>query len=130
MENEQKYELRFELRPEYLFAELNCDSMSFELARLYIQEVSDKCRETRMLHVIIDRNCPTTLSNAMSYHAFTTFSEMAPPGFRMAIVDAHEDNRKHLDFGTRSLEEFDVEVRIFATIKEAEAWLATQSICH
>jgi len=127
MKDVEKYELRFEMRPGYLYAGLKCESMSFELARLYIQAVADKSRETGMLHVIIDRNCEVTLSNLMSFLAFSTFSEMAPPGFRMGIVDPDENNRKRLNFGLRSLEQFDVEVQIFPDIEEAEAWLATKT---
>jgi hypothetical protein len=124
MEDVEKYQLRFEMRSDYLYAEVRCESMTLQLAKLYIQEISDKCRETGTQRVIIDRHCPNALSNSMSYLAISDLSELAPPGFRMAIVDSNEENRKHLNFGLRSLEREDVAVQIFGSLNEAENWLA------
>jgi hypothetical protein len=127
MTNASKYELSFETRPDYLYAGLKCESMSLDLAKLYIQEVADKCRDIGAKRVIIDRHCPNALSNSMSYLAISDLSELAPPGFSLGIVDGDESNRNHLNFGLRSLERDDVAVQIFATVEEAELWLSART---
>ena len=130
MENEQDYNLTFEMRDGYLYAHLASSSMSLELAKRYIKEISDKRIETGSHCVIIDRHCPNTLSNAMSYLAISELCELAPTGFRMGIVDADEENRRHLNFGLRSLERDDIHVQIFEDVTGAEAWLATEKVCE
>ena len=129
MKNAENYKLTFEMREDYLYAHVECESMSLDLAKQYIKEIAEKCREVRAQCVIIDRHCPDSLSNAMSYLAISELCELAPPGFRMGIVDDDAENRRHLEFGLKSIEKSDVEVQIFANMKEAEVWLAAESVC-
>jgi hypothetical protein len=127
VKSSENYNLRFETRDGYLYARLTSESMTLELAKRDIQEIADKCRESGAQCVIIERDCPDTLSNAMSYLAISELCQLAEPGFRMGIVDMEEANRSHLKFGLRSLERDDIEVQIFENVDEAEAWLSNKA---
>ena len=52
------YSLRFEERPEYLFAEVCAESVTVDMVRRYLTEIHDKCIQTGHTHLLLRRDIP------------------------------------------------------------------------
>lgn len=126
----EAYKLAFEMRADYLYADLTCDTISHEVMKLYLKEITDKCHERGVSRVLVDRDCSTPISLTHTYLATSSLCDHAPSGLCMAIVDGDADNRRKIKFGLLSVIDTDVNAEVFSSVDEAEAWLAIQPLAE
>ena len=121
------YELTFESRPGYLFAEIAYEKFNDTVAFDYMTEIAEKCRELNVARLLIERSGCEINSNIDSHRAVASFADMAPEGLAIAVVDTNESNRRRIDFGARTAEKNTITIRVFNNLADAESWLITGS---
>ncbi len=119
----RSYELAFEERAQYLYAEITSKAISLERSALYLSEVAKRCREVAAKRLLVERHIPQTLSNVDVYKAVNALVDLLPPGIRIALVDSHINNRKRLEFGVRAARSQHLDAEVFSTVEAAEKWL-------
>ena len=115
------YELTFEHRARYLFANIKAGSISMQSAFEVLQEIMSKCRELGSDRLMVRQDIPTSeLPNAAIFVVCKL--EATDRHLRLAFID---ENITHDD-----MQVFDVAAGImglsakpFASVSQAEQWL-------
>lgn len=121
-EAERQYELTFEERPGYLYAHVKAPSIDEALARAYLDEIADKCSETRSRRLMIYREIPAVLNTTTMYFAATHVGKILR-GVKTAFVNPYASNEKMLQFGTTVGFNFGEDHELFNDPAKAEGWL-------
>jgi hypothetical protein len=116
------YQLSFEVRPEYLYAELRARSISEEIIRGYVTELVAKSRESGRDRILLYRDIPAIMA---TYQVFSTVNESlnALRGKKLALVNPHASIDEDLEFGLTVGQNRGGNYRRFTNIPDAEAWL-------
>lgn len=116
------YELIFDKRPKYLYAQVKADSIDRETALRYLQELADKCAEVNAERVMLERRIPATMSDADTYLIIQDIVRLIGPR-RMAVVNPYDSNADAMAFGNLVGANRGLPYRVFDSTDDAEAWL-------
>ncbi len=119
--NEQ-YSLTFTEHPEYLLAELKCDTISAVIIRSYVDELVAKSNETGLSRIMLVRDIPVILSGGEVFYTVSDSLE-ALRGKKLALVNPHADIQNELEFGMTVGKNRGGDYATFSNIPDAEAWL-------
>jgi hypothetical protein len=116
------YQLSFEVRPKYLYAELRARSISEEIIRGYVAELVAKSRESGRDLILLYRDIPAIMA---AHQMFSTVSESldALRGKKLALVNPHASIDDDLEFGLTVGQNRGGNYQRFTNIPDAEAWL-------
>jgi hypothetical protein len=118
----KSYELTFEERPGYLFVRINADAITLETALEYLQEIADKFEELGTRRAILERDIPTTLSDADLYFVVQHMIQIMGDR-RLAVVNSFTSNQESMAFATLVSANRGAQYRAFDNITDAEAWI-------
>jgi len=117
------YDLTFEDRPDYLYACVQADVISLDIAVQYINELMAHLRQTEATKLLFVRETPMMIS-ARHYSIVGSFIlNMLPIAVRVALVDHSPSHRIVVRFINTEAREKKRDVRAFELFDEAESWL-------
>ena len=121
-----KYELRFEKRPDYLLAEVESGQMNETTAREYLGKIAAKCSETGAEAVLIIRDVPVMLADGDLFDITNYFLSLI--GDRnVAFVNPHAEISEDMEFAIRIGTNRGGMYHLFSTVEEAERWIHASS---
>jgi len=120
------FTLRFEERPEYLFAYVKGEKDSYEISRKYWREVADECRRIKCEKVLIEEDINDELSTTETYRLTSEIPNFGFSGIRVAFVDRHPTQQESNKFGELVATNRGLFVKVFDTVDRAEEWLLSK----
>lgn len=121
--SEKPYTIVFEDYPEYLYALVHGDQYGYEVLSGFLKDIADECKRRNFRQVLIEENISATASKEDVYRVASELPELGFAGIRMAYVDRFADQKEINEFGHDVAVDNGIDVRIFATQAEADAWL-------
>ena len=115
------YELKFDERPEYLYAQVISDNGSSDVTRAYLNDVAQKCKESKCERVLIDREIPDMPPDGAIYPVALE-AHKGFDGKKVAIVEPPRTYGS-MNFFKIAYESLGGECRVFETVSDAEDWL-------
>ena len=116
------YELKFEKRPDYLYAFVRAKTIDRDTAIDYLGRIADRCEDLECTKLLLERDIPVMLSDSDLYFTTNEFLRMLK-GVKVAFFNPHISIEKAMEFaitiGTTSGAKFS----LFNTIADAEEWL-------
>jgi hypothetical protein len=122
--NEQ-YQLTFEERPGYLYANVTATNITTELARSYLAEVAARCRESHHTRLILKRDIPAMLETGDLFFTSGYFSTIML-GITVAFVNPHANVKNDFDFAITVSQNRGALFSVHATVTDAEQWLLSR----
>src|SRR4051794_25263972 len=123
--DQSPYTLEFEKRPRFAYGRLTAASMSIENAERYMTEIADKYSRLRTSKLLIERRVEVRLSRVLAFYKVSLIIEIFPAGTMVAIVDPDQEARERFEWAIRRIDPDGGSIKVFATVKEAEAWLVS-----
>jgi hypothetical protein len=121
--SEKSYTIVFEDHPDYLFALVHGDQYGYEVLSGFLKDIADECKRRNFRKVLIEENISATASKEDVYRTASELPELGFAGVRMAYVDRFTDQKEINEFGHDVAVDNGIDVQIFATQAEADAWL-------
>lgn len=121
-----QYELRFEERQGYLFAEVKAERMDEKIAHSYLSEIAEKVKQTKTDRVMILRDVPVMLSDGDLFSTTNFFLDKMRGRF-VAFVNPHTKISEDMEFAVRIGTNRGGLYGLFASEDEAEQWLLESS---
>jgi hypothetical protein len=121
--SEKPYTIVFEDHPDYLFALVHGDQYGYEVLSGFLKDIADECKRRNFRKVLIEENISATASKEDVYRTASELPELGFAGIRMAYVDRFTDQKEINEFGHDVAVDNGIDVQIFATQAEADAWL-------
>ncbi len=116
------YDLTFENRPAYLYAEVRSEEMTEAIARAYLTEIAEKCTQTGSKYVMIYRNVPVMLPDGDLFDTTKFFLELMH-GRQVAFVNPHTKISEDMEFAVRIGTNRGGVYGLFNSVAEAEEWI-------
>jgi len=116
------YDLTFEKRPAYLYAEVRSEEMNETVARAYLAEIAEKCTQTGSKYVLIYRNVPVMLPDGDLFDTTKFFLELMH-GRKVAFVNPHTNISEDMEFAVRIGTNRGGNFELFDSVNEAESWI-------
>ena len=123
--SEKPYTIVFEDHPDYLFALVHGDQYGYEVLSGFLKDIADECKRRNFRKVLIEENISATASKEDVYRTASELPELGFAGIRMAYVDRFTDQKEINEFGHDVAVDNGIDVQIFATQAEADAWLTS-----
>jgi len=117
------YTLVFDERPQYLYAQVRCDTISPEIASDYLNDILNECRELRYERLMIERDIPVRLSTAKLPMLASEFAKMGLEGLKIAFVDKRINNLSLMRLVAGTTRRLGINVRVYRNRPEARRWL-------
>jgi hypothetical protein len=125
-EADKQYELTLEERPGYLYARVEANKITEEIAMGYLHEVTDRCRDIDCARLLVDREIPEMLPDGALFFVAAEFQKMIK-GIRVAFVNKFVSNDDALDFAVRVGMNRGADYGTFNNLADAERWLLGSS---
>src|SRR5688572_7191530 len=92
-----QYDLTFEERPGYLYANVKDTSMSEEMSAAFLGEIADKCAELGISRVIINRDVPVIINSSSLFFSMQVIVKILR-GLKVAVLNPFPSNDEALNF--------------------------------
>src|SRR5690606_30231610 len=92
-----QYELRFEERPDYLYAVITSDRMNEKIARAYLSEIAEKVKKLKIDRVMIVRDVNVMLPDGDLFSTTNFFLDKMRGKF-VAFVNPHIKISEDMEF--------------------------------
>jgi hypothetical protein len=119
----KSYSVEFDERPQYLYALVRAERVSFEMARNYLKEVLEECRELKYSKLMIERDIPERLPTSTYPLLAADFVKMGISDLKIAFVDPRIDDLGLLRFAAAATRALGINVRVYRSRPEARRWL-------
>jgi len=119
----KSYSIEFDERPHYLYAMVRAERVSFEMARNYLREVLDECRELKYSRLMIERDIPERLPTSTYPLLAADFVRLGISDLKIAFVDHRIDDIGLLRFAAAATRALGINVRVYRSRPEARRWL-------
>jgi hypothetical protein len=117
------YELTFDKRLHYLYAEIHALETNVTTALEYWQTIITKCREFESNRLLVRQDIPGGLSTGEMFALASEVSAMDAPGIKIAFVDPDLENFEGHRFAELVAGNRGLWAKVFTTVPEAESWL-------
>lgn len=124
--SDKPYTIVFEDYPEYLYALVHGDQYGYEVLSGFLKDIADECKRRNFRQVLIEENISATANKEDVYRTASELPELGFAGIRMAYVDRFTDQKEINEFGHDVAVDNGIDVQIFATQAEADAWLTSR----
>ena len=119
----KNYSLRFEHRPEYLYAYVSGEHDNYEISRQYWQEIADHIKSTDYNRVLVDEDIEESASVTDVFQLVSEFQQMGFGGIRIAFFDRKIEHHELNSFGELVASNRGMIGRAFNDVDVAEKWL-------
>ena len=117
-----RYGIRFEHRPDYLYVRVKADANSYEVSRTYWSEILSMVDRRHYGRIVVDEDVPTTLRPIDAYQLFSELARSIGSDVKVAIVERHYEeaiNRFEETVGVNR----GMRLAIVDELEKAEQWL-------
>src|SRR4030095_8850464 len=97
MTSTQPYQIRFEQRPNYLYAHAKAETLNQETALAYVKEIVDEAVRRDHKRLIVERDIPATLSSGEQFFATEAFTGMIT-GMRVVFINPYPELDDDMNF--------------------------------
>jgi hypothetical protein len=122
MTESRKYQLTFEERRDYLYANVRAEKVSIAEAQAYLKEIAETCRSKGYSSVLIDREIPTLLNVGDLFYTTDQFTTLML-GIKVAFVNGHDAIHKNIQFGITVAQNRGGMFSVHKNTSDAENWL-------
>jgi hypothetical protein len=120
---QKPYSLIFDERPEYLYARVTGERMTLDIARSYLKDILDECRELKYHRLMIERDVPEQLPTTKFPQLAKDFVRLGITDLRIAFVDRRIDDLGLIRFAAAATRALGINVRVYRGRPEARRWL-------
>jgi hypothetical protein len=117
------YSIAFDEQPQYLYALVRAERISVEIARNYLKEILDECRELKYSRLMIERDIPARLPTSQFPKLAADFLRLGVGDLRVAFVDRRIDDLGMIRFAAAATRALGINVRVYKIRAEARRWL-------
>lgn len=121
MNSEGPYNIKFEDRGEYLYALVGGKRLSPEIAKMYWDEIAEKCAELEISKLLIEKDFPKHVSPPEMLEMGVYLGSILA-GTKIAFFDRYK-NEDVNELGKVVARNEGVILKIFENLDEAEKWL-------
>lgn len=121
MNEDAPYTIRLENRGSYLYALVGGQSLTPEIAKMYWDEIAEKCAELSKSKLLVEKDFPEHVS-APEMLEMGVYLGSILAGKKIAFVDRYK-NEDVNELGKVIARNKGVIMRIFENIEQAEKWL-------
>ncbi|MEQ1642062.1 MAG: hypothetical protein ABL959_01295 [Pyrinomonadaceae bacterium] len=115
--------LTFEPGSEYLYAYIESDIDSYEIALAYWQEIAGQLFERNLKRVLVHENILGELSDTDTFQLASELRSIGFSNVKIAILDNHAAHRRSTEFGVLVGTNRGLRAQSFDTADEAVTWL-------
>jgi len=123
--SDKPYTIVFEDYSEYLYALVHGDQYGYEVLSGFLKDIADECKRRNFRKVLIEENISATANKEDVYRTASELPEFGFAGIRMAYIDRFTEQKELNEFGHDVAVDNGIDVQIFATQAEADAWLTS-----
>lgn len=120
----RKYTIVYESYPNYLYALVHGENYGYDVLCGFLEEIADEVAARGYKQVLIEENISAAATEEDVYRVACELPELGYAGIRMAYVDRFTDQREINEFGRKVAVDNGIDVRQFADISHAAAWLS------
>ena len=117
------YTIIFEDHPKYLYALVHGEQYGYEVLAHFLREIADECKKRKFTQVLIEENISATASEEDVFRIASELPQLGFSDIRMAYIDRFAEQKDLNEFGREVAEDRGVDVRLFASLEEADKWL-------
>ena len=121
--SEKPYTIVFDDYPDYLYALVHGDQYGYEVLSGFLRDIADECKRRNFRQVLIEENISATANKEDVYRTASELPEFGFAGIRMAYIDRFTEQKELNEFGHDVAVDNGIDVQIFASQAEADAWL-------
>lgn len=121
MNEDAPYYIELEDRGEYLYALVGGEELSPEIARMYWDEIAEKCAELRKSKIMIEKDFSQSVSPPEMLEMAAYLGKILA-GTKIAFYDRYK-NEGINELGKVLARNHGVKMRIFSNLQDAEKWL-------
>jgi hypothetical protein len=123
-EDSKPYLIKFERRPEYLYAYVNGERDSLEISLAFWREIAEECRRDDARKVLIEEDIEESVSMLEMYQIAAEIPQMGFAGVLIAFVDRYLEQQDLNEFGELVATNRGLRAKVFNNVREAEKWLS------
>lgn len=123
LEGKKCYTIKFEHRPNYLYAYIEGDEDSVEISKEYWSKILEKCQENNHGKVLIEENLSENLSASETYQFAKELPNLGFGHILIALFDRQPEHYELNRFRELVANNRGLNSKVFNTINEAENWL-------
>lgn len=118
------YRLKFEARPQYLFARVEAETDSYEISRTYWEEIAHECKVSNWKKLLVEESIPDGFSVAEAFQLASELPQMGLFGVKIAFVDLYADEQAEVNrFSELVAVNRGINTKVFESVAAAEQWL-------
>jgi hypothetical protein len=117
-----QYHLTHEHRPEYLYVQIAGDSINYQIARSYWDEILVICERMGTRRLMVDKNIRAELSMVDEFRMASDIATSPIRRVKLALCDRHV-SQANLNFGETVATNRGLNMRSFRDEVAAEKWL-------
>lgn len=121
MSDGKLYNIVMEDRGEYLYALAEGDVLTPEIAKMYWNEIAERCSQSGISNILIEKNFAESVS-APEMLEMGTYLGTIMADKKIAFFDRHKNEGVN-DLGKVIARNNGVQMRIFSNVEEAERWI-------
>lgn len=121
MNEEKPYTIDLEDRGGYLYALVGGERLSPEIAKMYWDEIAEKCAELERSKILIEKDFPRHVSPPEMLEMGVYLGKILA-GKKIAFFDRYENEHTN-ELGKVIARNEGVIMKVFKNIKDAEEWL-------
>jgi hypothetical protein len=122
MKEAPPYYIEFENRGEYLYVLVGGELVTPEIAKLYWDQIAEKCDELNASKILIEKDFAQTVS-APEILEMGLYLGRILPGKKIAFFDRYS-NKGVNELGKVIARNQGVQLRVFENVEDAEQWIA------
>jgi hypothetical protein len=119
----REYRIKFELRPDYLYAYVSGEHDSLSISLAFWREIADECRKTQAGKILIEEDIKESVSMLEMYQVAEEIPRMGFANVLIAFVDRFLEQQDLNRFGEIVATNRGLRGKIFNEVQEAEKWL-------
>jgi hypothetical protein len=119
----EPYRIKFEHRPQYLYARVSGERDSVKISISYWREIAEECRRNAFTKVLVDEDIVQTVSKLEIYQVASAIPKMGFTNVLIAFVDRRLEHQEVNQFGEVVASNRGLRVKVFSDTETAEKWL-------
>jgi len=118
------YSIRFELRPQYLYAYIKGEADSYDISNAYWSEIAAECANLGVEKLLVEEDLAEPMQSMSEvFQGASERSFMGLSGLKIAFVDRHADQHEQNLFGELVATNRGLFCKVFDNFEDGEAWL-------
>lgn len=122
------YSLKFEYRPDYLYAYVSGEQDSLEISRSFWRAIADESLRVEAHRLLIVEDIEEAVSQTDMYQIASEIPQLGLNAIRIAFVDKFIEHQDLNEFGEIVATNRGIYGKIFNDVDQAEKWLLSDQM--